>query len=1401
MASSLLSAAVRSSGEATASICAKSNSGCLLQNAADCTVESCKGELTMLIFPFLALLIGTIAMPLSRMVKLPYTLLLLFVGIVLGLLGCGVDMALLSTSLRQWVHLNPPQIFFYVFLAPLIFEAAFNTQLHVFKRVLIPILTLAFIVVVIQAGLIAAFQKLVVRTADWTWWAALMFGAMLSATDPISVTATLKSVGASETLGTLIEGESLLNDGSAFVLWEAFFENTVDESAKSVGEIVIDIFRLSIGGALMGVAFGLLAMLVLSFVYDEFEVETSITVVVAFLGFWTAQAPSRLSGVICNVASGLLLSALGRPLISPAVRGPLAEFWELLAWIANTIVFVHAGVLSSGFVWSCSGEPHGASDYLFILAYFLFLQVIRLGLIGIFFPLLRTRNSWFTWKEALVVGASGLRGAVSLILALEVGSTAAVPENVRSRVVLWTTGIVVLSLVFNGLIVKPLLHALKLDKADKTREDFLRRARSLVIQRTLMILDSLAIEGSLKQARWSYVAENVLPMDWLEEEEHLAGYEEAVEHLGQGSTGNRASLELVENEARKHQAAGEMVHRLSLDMINAGQLSPGGSPGTPLVTSFSYPGLSPTGSPRIAGRSPLYQHRSSISYSASPSPMNVGVPDTGDVDGALVLGANAMGDIGVLDAATPSMNFKSMRYSRDPSGVQRNSIEQDLLRFGRKSVDGGMSTELEIHREITALHKSLAQGQPLPAYTEKDREVRRRMLTSMLAKVRAISNATFAEFAVLVNLDEDIQEALDANESCKDYDLYDLLDRRGLKQSKWYHRWARLLTERQSRRGETSISIAHVVIIMLTHVLKEDFMHDSALVYFEAESLYEGAATLLNRMETIHPQAVAWVESQFAVQITFSRQDGVLDDMLAHGSLDEHERNVLLEELISVRRRHFLYTSRRSSLPPKPTPRELLKHHDLFRGLSQERKTSVVQGLGKLHHLRSGQLLDTASGDLVVVLDGAVRPVATAKIPEPRDLQSPSRQSHGHVESSSDVDDAVCTSGARQGDALQFKSGGTMHWCYPIHNTVCGPDLALAVGNTTGSSQCKTLLNNLQNSKETRLRCCEVAGKATVWTLPVRDVKSLARRDEAFRTEITRSLARQMVLESISDLPPYSLSHVQEALAGVHDEYTVIGRATKLLERLPYMSIVALRPMADKSPALVYGPGILLNGTVRVSIVDSSGLVGAVNLLHEELTGPALLPVGGLIIEEVRSSSSDDLFGDGAGPVDRPFLSPTPPPSSAPHSTHSSQPGLDHMPSASSDNRFMALAAEAASIALLDNDTGGDTGTATGPPAQEKDGKDDAQPPLRSAFAHILIEEMLGTEDEMGSLALKRLKRWTGDPVNVDMNGRHAIIRHVSLNKAAGAAASGAIDTTKALAPEIGESEDSHLTPSDGASV
>lgn len=1260
-------------------ICKGTFSSCRLQPPPECEIEGedgfdqCVKYFTIVIFPLLSLVLGVISQPLTRQYGLPYTLVLLLWGVVLGLLGCAFKLGLLGISLAQWVHLSPPTAFFYVFLAPLIFEASFNTRWHVFKRLLFPILTAAFIIVILQAGLIAAFQKIIVRYEEWSWWAALMYGAMLSATDPISVTATLKAVGGSEFLLTLIEGESLVNDGSAFVLWEAFFHNTkTTEIPLSIGEIVLSIFRLSIGGMLMGVAFGVAALIILGLVYDEFEVETSLTVIVAFLGFWTAQAPSRLSGVICNVASGLVISAFGRHLITPAVRGPLEEFWELLGWIANTVVFVHAGVLLSAFTWSCAGEPNTWVDYLLVGGYYIYLQIIRMGLIILFRPFMAIGNKWYQMREAIVVGFSGLRGAISLILALEVAGRDDIDEGIKSRVVLWTTGIVGLSLLINGILVKPLVKALKLDKAKKSREEFLHRARAVMVQRSLAILDSLCVETSFKAARWSYVVKNVLPEEWLDDSQHAAMYKGGLNMIIDNVNAHaRRSLEVIRHDEYNMIAhGGAHNQRRSIDLHS---LRAASREFTPKAGGYGR------------GVTPINRVTPRMVPTASPK-RSIGEP------GPLSIGKSALG------AKPYSYEGQTMRLS----------IDADVARYGGWPEDARELSQAEIHREVQELHAKEMAGQKLEL-DERDREVQRRLLTAILSHVRTMSNASLVEFNVLHNLEEDVQLALDANDEGRDYNLFSFLDNRGRQKNRFFQRTYLRLVEGQRLRGETSITTAVVVFGVLTEILKEEITFSSPVVQLQAEHLYEGAASLLNRLEALNPLAFQWVQSQFAVYLTAKKQDEVLHDMLESGIVDEGEFKAVHHELIEVRRKHVrsrqsLFTRRASALPAQPSPRTLVKNHPLFSDLSPG-QMSLVDRFGELVHLKAGQTVQAEKGALIVVLSGALRPIddhllhgefatnirkSTAEINAAAitHVQAPH-----HDDPSRSPTPSHRLSLSQAPGVTSLASGASMHWCFPAYSVLCGPSIAL----TAHKSRKNQLAIAHDRISDTIFCCSEVAGSATIFSLPVTQVRQLASNSTSFRMEITRALAREIVLESVGDQRPYALSHFVESVSTGLDENTVVGRAFRVLERLPYMTVLALEA-GEGAGRCVQGPGVLLNGTVRVSIVDTSGLVGAINLLHEELTGPALLPAGGLIIEEV----GDGGTGDG------------------------SEGGL---------RSDMAVeAADAAKTVLEIGERG------------------------RDVLAHVLIEV---EEEEI--LVRKRLSRWTGEGQVLDMNGRFGMYRVVEM--------------------------------------
>ncbi|KAI0564722.1 Sodium/hydrogen exchanger [Gracilaria domingensis] len=1268
-------------------ICAESESSCLLQDFGSCIddgVDICTVKFTVIIFPMLALLIGAICMLLAKRFHVTYHLLVLGAGVSLGLLGCGVDLGLLSISLRQWVHVNPPAILLYMFLAPLVFAASFNTSWHVFKRLIFPILISALVILSLQVGLIGAFQMIVIRTEGWSWWSALMFGSLLSATDSIAVTTPLNVLGASPLLGAFIDGESLVSFGSSIVLWVGFFINAqidftadgANAATSSVGELIGDVFKLILGGVAIGVAFALVVLIILSFVYDEFEVETSLTVVVAFLGFWTAQALSELSGVTANVASGLLLSAFGRQLITPSVRKPLGEFWNLLGWIGSTIIFAYAGLLLSAFAWSCAGEPHLGRDYVYIIVWYIFLQVVRIVLFLIFQPVLAFRNKWLGWKEAFFFGFSGIRGALSLLLALEVAGSPALPEEVKSRVVLWTTGVVALTLLINGFLLKPVIHALKFDDVQKPKDDFLQRARTAMVQRTLEILDHLCIEPGYKSVRWSYVIENVLPSSWLLEAKDVIG--------------NKVSVPRLENHVRATRTA-----YLEGDGSDEGQRITHGNLGDYGSEYDLTSRMILQHSQRPSSHLTQPDFHQSVQNSMSitrfrPNPVSAPAARENPQVRRMTHPNASESSLEVFPSATTPVSRNSRNEHNSEGGPRRRNMGEP--KAGQKIA----SEPIDVQRQ-----RPNNSGQ-----NAKDREVHRRMLTALLSHIRAITNASLVTYSVLVHLEEDIQNALDANAEGNEYDLFSFLTSVQTGKASIWRRGYLHLIESKKLRGESLMTKTVVVVGILTSVLNGKILLDAPNVRKQMQQLYDRATTLLTRLEALNRDVLGWVTSQFAIHLTEHSQDSALSALLASGVVDEHEFNIIHAELVQVRRKHvnshFSLMFRPGTLP-EPKSLSVLREHPLFAGLNSRLLSQVLDQHGVIVDLQGGEELQVEEGSLVLVLQGAIQPTEDSF-----HLIRSDKQQHSSGVSVLNTKNSVDVQGLRRfGESLQAVWGSSngevrdeapeyeveaveghyrskMHWCFLPSSAFCGHSVILDSYNVSGM-RCAIDRSRLFH---TRFRSCVHANLTTVFTLPAKHVKALACVNEDFRLEMTRSLAREIVLNSVVDRSPYALTNYFQFTPT--DANTVIGRAFQILERLPYMQVVTLRA---GSSLHVRGPAVLLNGTVQVSIDNDNvdGPPSSAQLLHEELTGPALLPSTGSVLEEVPSKHKQT----------------------------------------SKDNQAALQRSSTSSIEF---------------------GAE------RRTVAHILTDTL-----QPGDNAVERLRRWARSDVFIDMNGRFGIHSHMDL--------------------------------------
>ena len=408
----------------------------------------------------LLLIIAAAVAVVARRVGVPYTIGLVLVGLALGL-ATHVETLRLSSSLV-----------FYVFLPILLFEAAFNLDAGHLRDQWRRILALAVPGVLVAFALTALGVHLL---GGMAWSLALLFGALIAATDPVSVVSLFHRLGVSERLTTLVDAESLYNDGAAAVLFAVVLAVVVDGHAFTAGWAAGMFLWMALGGLLVGLLVGFGASVVHRRL-DDHLIEITLSTIVAYGSFLLAQALG-MSGVVACVTAAIVLGNLGRRrTMNPVTRVTMSTVWEYAAFIANSLIFLLIGL---SIHLSLIAEHVGLVIVAFIVVVLARAVVVYgYGLISrLFGPGLP-----FRWQHVLVWG--GLRGTIALALVLSV--PAAMTGRATLEVV--TFGVVLLSLLVQGLTIPLLTRRLGLGGQDQTVSE---RRRQVLLEGFVRAHDEL----------------------------------------------------------------------------------------------------------------------------------------------------------------------------------------------------------------------------------------------------------------------------------------------------------------------------------------------------------------------------------------------------------------------------------------------------------------------------------------------------------------------------------------------------------------------------------------------------------------------------------------------------------------------------------------------------------------------------------------------------------------------------------------------------------------------------------------------------------------------------------------------------------------------------------------------
>ena len=404
-----------------------------------------------------SLLVASIVAVAVRRIRLPYTVALVLAGLFITVQGRQLAIQLLPNTTLVLYEPIPqfiqnvldfdPKFILALFLPPLIFEAAFHLEFNQLRSNLIPILILAvpgvMLSTLIIAGIISASIALPLGVAA-------VFGALISATDPVAVVALFRTLGVPGQLAVSVEGESLFNDGIAIVIFNIALTAAVLGSF-SVAQGISEFLWVCLGGLGIGAALGwVISRLIVRI--DDYFVEITLTAVLAY-GAYLAAEEIHVSGVLAVVAAGIVSGNVGLRGMSPTTKIVLFSFWEYVAFFSNSLIFLLIGIRINVAQLIEPIVPImiavGAVLVARALVVYGLLWLTRLGGSEAQVPL--------SWRHVLFWG--GLRGAISLALALSL-STKAIPQRELLQVMAF--GVVLFTLLGQGTTIQYLLKKLGL---------------------------------------------------------------------------------------------------------------------------------------------------------------------------------------------------------------------------------------------------------------------------------------------------------------------------------------------------------------------------------------------------------------------------------------------------------------------------------------------------------------------------------------------------------------------------------------------------------------------------------------------------------------------------------------------------------------------------------------------------------------------------------------------------------------------------------------------------------------------------------------------------------------------------------------------------------------------------
>lgn len=455
------------------------------------------GEALIVYIVGIILIIGGLCREIKKLIGIPYTPQLLVVGMVLGVYA--KDLGNIGHAFWLLMQINPHGILM-IFIPTIIFESAYNSDPFTIKRQLGQILILAVPGVVIGALLITiGFNYMLGYYQELSIWAGLTFGAIICATDPVAVVALLKELGTPLKFNVLLEGESLLNDGTAMVFY-IVFSSIYKAKGVTVLGIFIKFIQLSFGGVLLGAIACWIAIIWIRKIVKDEILTISITFMACYVTFFVGEVYLGVSGILAIVSLGVLMAMFGKVRINPESEHSVHVVWSFIQYVLETIIFVLTGGYIGYYLIYSNGSTIVYSDWVKMFIFYFLMMAARYLMILISMPFMNLSGYPIGLKDVFILSYGGLRGAIALCLGLMVYTDSEYSNRFQDLVLFYLTGMITMTVIINGLTMKWVMVKVDIFPEAKLKQ----KVKNTIIKS--MVISGIKHEQKIKNNRFLTLA-------------------------------------------------------------------------------------------------------------------------------------------------------------------------------------------------------------------------------------------------------------------------------------------------------------------------------------------------------------------------------------------------------------------------------------------------------------------------------------------------------------------------------------------------------------------------------------------------------------------------------------------------------------------------------------------------------------------------------------------------------------------------------------------------------------------------------------------------------------------------------------------------------------------------------